>query len=134
MPSQGPRRVVEAEVVGPATYGPPQQPFATQPYGPAQTYAPAPADPRVSQLTSNRVAQSDEQMAFHLHKQFDHQLGRISDPAASVTATTTAETPTTTESPAPMESFAKLVKETNPVRLAILMQEVLRRPTERWES
>jgi len=92
---------------------------------------------RTSQL-GGEVAQTDAQLGEHLHEVFDHEVSRLATKPGE-----TAAAPAVEGSPLPEDQPAALVATSsadliallsNPegIRLAIVINEILRRPEERW--
>jgi hypothetical protein len=84
---------------------------------------------RASHMT--KVDQADEQLEERLHQAFDHDVGTL---AAEAKAKQTAEAAATavTAPKITAGSVSTMLKDRNSLRNAILMQEILRRPEERW--
>jgi hypothetical protein len=88
---------------------------------------------RASQLTT--VDRADESMSDHVKSVFEHRIGQfqtetITDEAGSVSAETAAA-PRVVE-PSPAQQLAQLLASPDGMRQAVLLGEVLRRPTHRW--
>ncbi|MGD9634880.1 MAG: hypothetical protein AB7G28_19900 [Pirellulales bacterium] len=73
-----------------------------------------------------RVKQADEQFDRQLQQKFDHRIGRLAT-ASTTTETTAQPTPAT-----PAAQIAALMTNPEGVRQAIVLNEILRRPTDRW--
>jgi hypothetical protein len=84
---------------------------------------------RASHMT--RVDQADEQMEEHLHKAFDHEVGTLAAQAKAKEAANAAAA-AATASKVTAGGVAAMLKDRNSLRNAIIMQEILRRPEERW--
>jgi hypothetical protein len=91
---------------------------------------------RTAQL-GGEVAQADEQLGEHLHKVFDHDVSSLAPKPGEVSAQ-----PATAGGPAPdaatlpltaAAGFAALLSDMENVRQAIVINEILRRPEERWK-
>lgn len=80
-------------------------------------------DRRRKQLGAE-ISQADEKLEKRLHGVFDHQVGRLSDTAATTTAG-----PEVSSTAAGI--FAMLVRPEG-LRQAILLNEILQRPVDRW--
>jgi hypothetical protein len=86
------------------------------------------------------VAQADQQIDQHLHQVFDHNLSRLETATGETAAPPTAAEPPELADAASLEvpaTFATglLALVTNPDSLqqAVILSEILHRPTERWE-
>lgn len=91
-----------------------------------------PFSERAAHLT--KLDQADEQMAARVHQAFDHQVGRLSSDAppaetAAGSGPSVAAGPRATPAAA---QIAALLRDPNQVRTAIVLETILRRPTERW--
>lgn len=80
------------------------------------------------------VGQTDERLEEHLHETFDHQvsrLGRLSDeavePESDEAPQAGGDVPATAAA-----GFAALLSDATSVRQAIILNEILRRPEDRW--
>jgi len=89
-------------------------------------------DARASHLTS--VDQADEAIESHLHQVFAHQVGHLSSsrPADPVLEGQSGAAPTTPETTAPAEYLVSLLGNPQSLRSAVILKEVLERPTQRW--
>ena len=76
----------------------------------------------------SRVKQADAQFDVQLHQKFDHELSRFGDKSAAATSPPTA--PVETKSPA--AQIAALLASADGVRQAVVLNEILNRPTDRW--
>jgi hypothetical protein len=76
----------------------------------------------------SRVKQADAQFDVQLHQKFDHELSRLGDKSA--VATSQPSTPVETKSPA--AQIAAMLASSDGVRQAVVLNEVLNRPTDRW--
>lgn len=74
-----------------------------------------------------RVRKADEQFDVQLHQKFDHELGSL----AGRRTETAADQPTA-ERVTPADQIAALLASPEGVRQAIVLNEILRRPTDRW--
>lgn len=91
-----------------------------------------PLSERAAQLT--KLDQADEQMAAHVHQVFDHQLGRLAVDTLPVEPATTAA-PAATAIPRGTPAAAQiaaLLRHPEQVRTAVVLETILRRPTDRW--
>lgn len=73
-----------------------------------------------------RVKQADEQFDRQLQRKFDHELGSLASRTTSTEPTPQAVTPT------PAAQIAAMMASPEGVRQAIVLNEILRRPTDRW--
>lgn len=76
----------------------------------------------------SRVKQADAQFDVQLHQKFDHELSRFGDKSAAATSPPTA--PAETKSPA--SQIAAMLASADGVRQAVVLNEILNRPTDRW--
>ncbi len=86
-------------------------------------------DTRILGERSGQPTQAEQEsrlLQSHVQQTFDHQLGRL--------AQRTPDAPTAGESPAPIsaESIAELLANPENVRGAVVLNEILQRPTDRW--
>lgn len=78
------------------------------------------------------VEVADDAMEAHLKEVFDHRLGSLQQVAtAAPAASATKEKRAARKVPAPV-GFAAMLANTGDVRNAIVMSEILQRPTDRW--
>jgi hypothetical protein len=104
--------------------------------------APADASMVDSSHLSVEVDQADEQMQEHLQHVFQHEIGKIELESVSDDVYETAEakkrlgvdssTPPQQVQPVPAIDFAALLGSTQNVRQAMIMNEILPRPVDRW--
>lgn len=73
-----------------------------------------------------RVKQADEQFDRQLAQKFDHELGSLGSLAPS------GEQPAQPAAPTPASEIAALMASPAGVRQAVVLNEILRRPTDRW--
>jgi hypothetical protein len=85
------------------------------------------------------VAQADDKIEAHLKEKFSHRLGTL-ERQPGVTAaplapqpTTDAGAPTVTVSATAAAGFAALLTTADNIRQAVVLTEILNRPTDRWE-
>jgi len=80
------------------------------------------------------VVESDERLEEHLHKAFDHDLGRLGHlPGEAPQAESDQSAPAGPELPATAAAgFAALMSEATSAGQAIIFNEILRRPEDRW--
>lgn len=87
------------------------------------------------ELLGDNVESADEAMAAHLHQTFDHQVGRLrkttQGPPRQATATPSVAA-TVIRDASPAHAIGELLRTPQNVRNAIIMAEVLNRPTDRW--
>jgi len=76
----------------------------------------------------SRVKEADAQFDVQLHQKFDHDLGRFGDRSTGAAAQPAA--PDETKSPA--AQIAALLASPDGVRQAVVLNEILNRPTDRW--
>jgi hypothetical protein len=90
-------------------------------------------DQRASQMAQGE-ANSDRVMQSHMHKTFDHQLGSLA-PAATSDPPMTQEEQQASDLvgvPNTANDFMAMLRNPAQVRQAIIMNEILRRPEDRW--
>jgi hypothetical protein len=75
-----------------------------------------------------RVRRADEQFDVQLHQKFDHELSGL----AARRATSTSDQPPTAEHATPAAQIAALLASPDGVRQAIVLNEILHRPVDRW--
>ena len=86
---------------------------------------------RASHLTT--VDQADEAIESHLHQVFAHQVGHFSSPPAEPSLEgQSGAAPTTPAVTAPAEFLVSLLGNPQSLRSAVILSEVLQRPTDRW--
>lgn len=86
-----------------------------------------------SERLGQKVDRADDVMEAHLHQTFDHKVGTIaSTTAASAPTNVPAVAPSTQIGQSLADSLVQMLRSPAGVRNAILMNEVLRRPTENW--
>jgi len=86
---------------------------------------------RASHLTS--VDQADEAIESHLHQVFAHQVGHLSSRDAEPSLEgQSGDAPTTPAVTVPAEFLLALLDNPQSLRSAVILNEVLQRPTERW--
>lgn len=74
-----------------------------------------------------RIAEEDQQFDNQLKAKFDHSVGTLAESAAPASA---EETPPPSDTPA--AQLASLLANPIGIRQAVLVNEILRRPSERW--
>jgi len=77
-----------------------------------------------------QVAQADDRVAARLHEKFDHQLGKLQ--ARNTQRRSEAAAAAVLE-PTSAESIAALLANPDSIRNAIVLNEILQRPTDRWD-
>jgi hypothetical protein len=89
---------------------------------------------RVGSKLGQEVAQSDEKLEHRLKSVFDHQVGRLANvPGEAARASMADEPPEARMGGSPLGlELAALLADPAGMRQAILVSEILRRPTERW--
>lgn len=73
------------------------------------------------------LGQTDERMVAHLHQKFDHQLGNLGG-----RETSSAEQIAVALAVTPAEDIAALLATPQGMQQAIILSEIIQRPTERW--
>jgi hypothetical protein len=97
-----------------------------------RTLTPTISDPLGQRVLTDRtvdakeVVQAEAAMQSHLSQVFGHKLGTLAG-NQSATAAPTGET-----SSAPANEVIEMLRDPHSIRDAIIVSEVLRRPTERW--
>lgn len=89
----------------------------------------------------SKVEQADERMTSHLHEAFDHRLGRLEGEGVKLSGTTVAAgrpaSKTTQPTPASSEiavRIAQMMQTPADLSAAIVLNEILKRPEERWNE
>lgn len=77
------------------------------------------------------VAQKSRVAMSHLESSFDNEHGTLATSSDSVTSAAAAETPANA-GPSTIDRLLTLLQDPQGMRQAVLANEVLRRPTERW--
>lgn len=85
---------------------------------------------RAEQLTT--VDDADENMQSHLHSVFDHQIGSLGQPTQSATADDPASAPAAEAVTLLGAPIAEMLASPQGLRNAFVLQEILRRPEDRW--
>lgn len=86
-----------------------------------------------SERLGQKVDRADDVLEAHLHQTFDHKVGTIaSTTAASAPTNVAAVAPSTQIGQSLADGLVQMLRSPTGVRNAILMNEVLRRPTENW--
>ena len=81
---------------------------------------------KASQL-GQRIVAEDQQFDVQLKAKFDHAVGTLAETAMPSTAEQTAP-----PSETPASQLASLLANPSGIRQAVLVNEILRRPSERW--
>lgn len=77
--------------------------------------------------------QADERMESHLHQAFDHRLGNISSGTQSITAAVTPVADDEVKARVALNHpLLSMLRQTQSVRNAIILSELLERPTKNW--
>ena len=76
------------------------------------------------------VDQADDKLEARLHKTFDHQLGQLKD---TTTAAPVKEAMQTSDALLASMNLTRLLSNSQSIRNAIILSEVLNRPVDRWE-
>jgi hypothetical protein len=88
------------------------------------------------ELLGDRVEVADDEMQAHLHQVFDHSVGRLRKTTESAAtaghAAIPSEAATVVRDVSPAHGIAELLRSPQSVRNAIVLAEVLNRPTDRW--
>ena len=74
-----------------------------------------------------RIVAEDQQFDVQLKSKFDHKLGTLASSDSASTAETAAPA-----APTPASELAAMLANPSGIRQAILINEILRRPTDRW--
>jgi hypothetical protein len=74
----------------------------------------------------SRVKQADEQFDRQLQKKFDHELGSLASRPSAAPAEPTPQPPS------PATQIAAMLANPDGVRQAVILNEILHRPTDRW--
>jgi hypothetical protein len=103
---------------------------------PTQARAPAaPATPstakRVEAPRPSEIEQADEAMELQIHQALDHQVGSQVGSLAGTAPTATSDQRAVRDVDSPI-SIGELLRDPRSIRDAIVVSEILRRPTERW--
>ncbi|HZZ81423.1 MAG TPA: hypothetical protein VFE62_23175 [Gemmataceae bacterium] len=113
---------------------PPQEAAAAEAARPARprTLSPTFSDPLGQRALAERkveakeVVQAEAAMQSHLSQVFSHQVGTLAADKQA-TASAASEPP-----PAPTDEVVEMLRDPHSIRDAIIVSEILRRPTERW--
>lgn len=74
-----------------------------------------------------QIGQADNRMEAHLHRKFDHNLGKLAAREA-----TPAEQVVVALATTPAEDIAALLATPQGMQQAVVLSEIMRRPTDRW--
>ncbi len=93
------------------------------------------SDKRFAERTSHlgeTIAQADDRIDARLHKKFDHQLGNLDKPidSASNMGDRTSRSPITLSA----QNLREMLSSPSGMRDAIILNEILQRPANRWED
>ena len=89
-------------------------------------------DERISHL-GEEVDRSDDRMEAHLHEVFEHQLGTLgARTSAAADSTLDDDSPGQKRKPAKPTNYLQLLQNPTSVRHAIILSEILARPSDRW--
>ncbi|MBI2478304.1 MAG: hypothetical protein HYV60_06575, partial [Planctomycetia bacterium] len=89
-------------------------------------------DEHISHLGED-VDKSDDRMEAHLHEYFEHDLGALgARTAAAADSTLDDDSPATKRKPEKPPNFLELLQNPASVRQAIILSEILTRPSDRW--
>jgi hypothetical protein len=77
-----------------------------------------------------RIVREDEEFDVQLKAKFDHEVGTLS--SKDRVTDTPSQSPVTTDTSSPAAQLAALLASPDGVRQAVILNEVLRRPSERW--
>lgn len=80
-------------------------------------------------LMGSKIAQSDDRLQARLHEKFDHRLGKL-EGAKKAAAAEVAEMPA--EFPSTAEAIAQMLSTPDGMRNAVVLNEILQRPIDRW--
>jgi hypothetical protein len=82
---------------------------------------------RIDPKRPSEIEQIDEAMELQIHQALDHQVGSLASTAP--TATSDQRPPADENRP---RSVSELLRDPQSIRDAIVVSEILRRPTDRW--
>ena len=82
-------------------------------------------------LNASSVDRADERMESHLHDHFDQGLGELAQPESSMDAFTAGNP--NDEAPGMVAGIFAMLRDPQGVQHAILLNEILNRPTHRWD-
>ncbi len=85
---------------------------------------------RRADLLGSEFTQADEKLKQHLSQTFDHKLGQLE--TAAVEPPSTSETAVVEIPPTFAAGWATMLSDTDSVRRAIVLSEIIHRPEERW--
>ena len=86
---------------------------------------------RHAEHLADKVEKADDDMEAHLHKTFDHQVGTMKSVAGDAKNTNNIAS-VVTAAFVDNSPVAKLLRDPQSIRNAIIMNEILTRPTDRW--
>ncbi|MEC7499834.1 MAG: hypothetical protein VXY07_00795 [Planctomycetota bacterium] len=82
-------------------------------------------------LNASSVDRADERMESHLHDHFDQGLGKLAQPESSMDSSTAGNP--NEETPGMVSGIFAMLRDPQGVQHAILLNEILNRPTHRWD-
>lgn len=89
-------------------------------------------DERISHLGED-VDASDDRMEEHLHEYFEHDLGQLgARTSAAADSILDDDSPGQQRKPATPVDYLALLRNPNAIRQAIILNEILSPPTDRW--
>ncbi|MBC8352192.1 MAG: hypothetical protein H8E66_09385 [Planctomycetes bacterium] len=89
-------------------------------------------DERLSHLGEN-VGRADDRMEDHLHEYFEHDLGQLgAKTAAAADSSLDDDSPGQQREIAKPTNYFELLANPDSIRQAIILNEILMRPTDRW--
>lgn len=77
-------------------------------------------------LMGSKIAQSDDRLEARLHEKFDHKLGKLESRKAETVKPVEPQVPSTAE------AIAKMLSSPDGMRQAVVLNEILQRPSDRW--
>jgi len=86
---------------------------------------------RVDASRPSEIEQADEAMELQIHQALDHQVGSKAGSLAGTAPTATSDQRAARDVDSPI-SIGELLRDPRSIRDAIVVSEILRRPTERW--
>ena len=82
-------------------------------------------------LNASSVDRADERMESHLHDHFDQGLGKLAQPESSMDSSTAGNS--NEETSGMVSGIFAMLRDPQGVQHAILLNEILNRPTHRWD-
>jgi hypothetical protein len=86
---------------------------------------------RIDAPRPSEIEQADEAMELQVHQALDHQVGAKAGSLAGTAPTATSDQRPARDEDSPI-SIGELLRDPRSIRDAIVVSEILRRPTERW--